>query len=471
MNHKQLLVTLISMILFLHNGVAQDFERLFEDFKNSNKRTYRNFKEANDSIFAAHIRSNWRQFHLNEPYKKNEESAKPISQPKTTPDFVPKPIKHEVESREKPILRKYEQPSFEHIDYYPEDNYTADFEFYGAQISIKYSDKILVTGPVYNSSSQIAHFYLKCAKSPYKRVLNQLLKLKRELYLPDFAYYLLIKRFFKEVDTSNSVLYHWFYLFASDLNAKIGLSDGQPVLFIHSPTRVYNFPYIVLNGLNYYVVTKVTTAPETYSDLDEYTRRPFSFIVEEGISLPTTSTKRKISVGDQVIDLSYNKNVADLLDQLPPVEIGNYFQSGFNHDMRDKLVKQLWPLMREQTVQQRIEFLLSLVQESFPYKSDEQQFAKEKVMYPEEYLSHEFSDCDDRSVFLAYLIKLFTELETVGVTFPRHVAIGVSLPPPAYGEHFEFSGKRYTLCDPTYLGAPIGAVIPDADRDKMVVVD
>ena len=40
----------------------------------------------------------------------------------------------------------------------------------------------------------------------------------------------------------------------------------------------------------------------------------------------------------------------------------------------------------------------------------------------------------------------------------------------AEGDYINLNGKKYTICDPTYIGAPIGATMPDMDNKTAKVI-
>ena len=41
---------------------------------------------------------------------------------------------------------------------------------------------------------------------------------------------------------------------------------------------------------------------------------------------------------------------------------------------------------------------------------------------------------------------------------------------PVEGDYINLNGKRYTICDPTYIGAPIGVIMPEMDNKTAKVV-
>jgi hypothetical protein len=38
------------------------------------------------------------------------------------------------------------------------------------------------------------------------------------------------------------------------------------------------------------------------------------------------------------------------------------------------------------------------------------------------------------------------------------------------GDYINLNGERYLVCDPTYIGAPIGATMPDMDNATATVI-
>ena len=138
--------------------------------------------------------------------------------------------------------------------------------------------------------------------------------------------------------------------------------------------------------------------------------------------------------------------------------------------MKKSLGKLIEKEIADFTESEKVSFLLSFVQKAFEYETDQVQFGKEMVMYPDQIFHYEKSDCDDRSVLLSFLLRTYTDVKSVALLFPQHIALAVKLPMPTYGETIDYKGNRFTFCDPTFYNAPLGTVIPDADREKMTVL-
>ena len=51
-------------------------------------------------------------------------------------------------------------------------------------------------------------------------------------------------------------------------------------------------------------------------------------------------------------------------------------------------------------------------------------------------------------------------LDVVLVNWPGHLATAVVFTDEVEGDYFTVEGRRYTVCDPTYIGASVGMTMP-----------
>ena len=98
------------------------------------------------------------------------------------------------------------------------------------------------------------------------------------------------------------------------------------------------------------------------------------------------------------------------------------------------------------------------MQHAFEYEVDQEQFGREKVMFAQETLYYKKSDCEDRAVLFAYLIRNLLNFNVVGVKYADHMATAVAI--PIKGDALNVASHRYVIADPTYINAPIGKSMP-----------
>ena len=87
-------------------------------------------------------------------------------------------------------------------------------------------------------------------------------------------------------------------------------------------------------------------------------------------------------------------------------------------------------------------------------------------------IAYPFCDCEDRAVFFACLVRHLTGVEVIGLHYPGHMATAVcfgELNVP--GDTFTVKGKKYVVCDPTYINASIGMTMPQFRAVKPEIVE
>ena len=116
--------------------------------------------------------------------------------------------------------------------------------------------------------------------------------------------------------------------------------------------------------------------------------------------------------------------------------------------------------MKGKNETETVGILLDFIQHTFSYQSDTQQFGYEKVFFPDEMLSYPHNDCEDRAILFCKLVTELTALPVALVSYPNHIAAAVQFNTEVDGTTYQSNGKRYTLCDPTYINAGIGECMP-----------
>ena len=68
----------------------------------------------------------------------------------------------------------------------------------------------------------------------------------------------------------------------------------------------------------------------------------------------------------------------------------------------------------------------------------------------------------------AWLVSTYTDAQVVGLQYEGHLATAVYFGEDTgvTGDMFSYKGKKYYVCDPTYINASIGMTMPQF-KDKM----
>jgi hypothetical protein len=125
--------------------------------------------------------------------------------------------------------------------------------------------------------------------------------------------------------------------------------------------------------------------------------------------------------------------------------IGSHlFKSDFSKEVKESFDSiPLW--LKGKTEYQKIDFLLTLVDQAFPHSGGDK---IEKENYVEQTMKDDFVDCEDRAAMFCYLVKEFTNFNTSLVVSTDHAWSVVS-------ESNNFHDK-YIMCDP---GMPLGKML------------
>lgn len=114
--------------------------------------------------------------------------------------------------------------------------------------------------------------------------------------------------------------------------------------------------------------------------------------------------------------------------------------------------------------------LINFVQTAFVYEYDEKVWGGDRAFFADETCYYPYCDCEDRSILYTRLIRDLLGLKTALVYYPGHLATAVHFTEKIQGDYLLLNGESFLICDPTYIGAPIGMTMPDMDNKKAKVI-
>ena len=127
----------------------------------------------------------------------------------------------------------------------------------------------------------------------------------------------------------------------------------------------------------------------------------------------------------------------------------------------EAILEQLVPQLEGMSQCDAADALLHFVQYVFDYEEDDAQYGQEKVNFIEENFYYDKNDCEDRSVLYAFLVKTLLGLDVQFVHYPGHDCTAVRFTDCfTRGNGYYYGDDYYLICDPSYIGAPIGRCMP-----------
>lgn len=146
--------------------------------------------------------------------------------------------------------------------------------------------------------------------------------------------------------------------------------------------------------------------------------------------------------------------------EYPQCDYSVYFNAPVNSGVESRLISSLSPLLRGKSEADAANILINFVQTAFQYQTDDRQFGYEKPFFVEELFYYPYSDCEDRAILFSYLVRKLLGLDVVLLDYPEHIATAVRFNGDVGGDYLMVNGRKYTVCDPTYIGASIGMTMP-----------
>lgn len=261
------------------------------------------------------------------------------------------------------------------------------------------------------------------------------------------------------------------YLLANmGYDVRLAVNNDIPVLLVNSAEEVYARNYVNIDGKPYYMygiddssinVGGLTATCDLPPDLD--LGRGIDFMLTKPLLLSsgnehTCSLKWK----DMMITINVDACIMEMLRHYPILPIPVYAKSNLLPDVRNSVLRQLEPYIKELSEKDAANLLLHFVQKAFAYATDGEQHQYEKTYFFEENFYYPKNDCEDRAVFYAYIVNQLLGLDVHLIMFPGHECTAVHFNDDTItGDGYIYNSRKYIICDPTYVGADIGNCMPD----------
>jgi hypothetical protein len=417
-----------------------------------------------------------------EPVKETPKIQVPKVEP-PKPVVIPKPapVKElpKAETKPEPAEPKEPTPAFSGEIPEPTPSYApvaegdaVDLTFFGLNLKIPYDKKIKANVQKPVSSDNVAKWWEAVASADYNKSLTVLQKTAKDSDLSDWGYVMLVDRFTSKLmyDASEQKMLAWFFLIKSGYNAKLGYTkSGVTKMMLPADANLYDISFYTFDNKRYYLANTLEKISTSTDSLYTY-KGNYPSAVKSVSFMNMKQPKLSFARFDRDLNFEYNKNkytvkaVANKYDiayltSFPQTDLPIYTSSTVPMWVDKTVLPTLAGIIQGKSVEESVNILLRFVQTAFDYKTDDQQFGKEKSFYAEEIIYYPYSDCEDRSVFFAYLVEKLLKKDVVMLNYPDHVATAVDMG-KTVGAYLTYKGKNYTVADPTYINATVGMVMP-----------
>ena len=481
---RYLFPCIIFLLMFMALSAQDDFDSWqkqqqgnLDAFKQESRKEFKRFKDARDSTFAEFLKQEWQAFEVFQGLTPEKE-PKPDQPPVTSLKYIQEDIEgvsvriEEIQMPEAPVTKT--RDSIERlISRIIKKKETIEFDFFQVPLKVNI-DPSMTEYQVADSINEetISDVWAAFARSDYEDLLDQIRQIRKAMQLNDWGYALLTHRIAEKLYPESGkmqTLTVWFLMLKSEYRAKVGYNRNVIYLLLPASQTIYSVPYYLSDHIRYYVIhfqRSFEKADQIYTYQGKYAEDPsnFSLILHELPAVGDMMIEKEIRFEygsqDHPVHLALNKPLIDFYSQYPQTDFPVYFNTPLSSESMRVLIQSLKPMIENKSEAEAVNILLRFVQTAFGYQKDDDQFGYEKPLFADETLFYPFSDCEDRSVLFSTLVRTLLHLDVIGLDYPGHVAAAVKFSTDIPGESVDYQGKRYLVCDPTYIHANIGQCMP-----------
>ena len=346
--------------------------------------------------------------------------------------------------------------------------------FYGGIVPVPKVELRLDPMPSPITGAAVGKFWEQMSASKSQEVLASLQRQRAQMRLGDWAFAQLAFRAGVGLTGGDSTLARlvaWHFLVKSGFASRVGFRGGDLFVLLRTDDVLYGVPYFTIDKAKFYVLDLASGSPIRAGSIHTYERdhpdakSPLAFHMNTLPLLPEDAQSRTLAFTYKgkrhQIRADVNRNLIRFLTHYPQTQLNGYLDAEVPSSAMDALVDGLRPIIAGQPEVEQVQMILRFVQTAFEYKTDGDQFSREKWMFPEETLFYPYSDCEDRAILFSYLTrKLVPSVTVVGLIYSNHVATAVRFTSAVGGDARMYAGQRYVVADPTYIGADVGMEMP-----------
>lgn len=487
----------IPALLFMASFAVQTYaqndssshRREFEDFRRDLQSEYDDFRKEINEEYITFLCKVWEEYWLLQG-KAPDKTPKPLlpvlprEEKESREDFIATEVPADSSVDAILAMREETEQSILKAASSEEDwEKVADslrLEYFGVELWLHYQSRPYFLPTI--SEQSVGELWRNMAGSSIASLLAGMLRYKEEMQMNDWAYFLLVEKFTASLsawqnENCRTVFQH-FLLVQSGYDVRLARVDRFLVLLVPIHEEVYACPYLEMNGRTYYVISnqdlKSYKKIFTYQLPDKLIETPYlSLMMNRQLLLPMQPKAFSIKAAGLEVGGEVNRNMMRFYKEYPSCELAVYARTVPD----DALMKQLQTSLSEQLIgksfAESLNLLLLWTQTGFRYQTDSEQFGYEKPFFVEETFYYPACDCEDRSVLFACLAGRLLGKEVILLDYPGHVATAVCMDgeEEINGTYVRLKGKKYIVCDPTYMNAKAGQLIPSCKGKRPKVIN
>lgn len=459
-----------------YNQQKSQARQQYESERKRAEQEYADFRRRANEEYAAAMQRAWQQMGVEAPIPKPEKPAPPIP-PAPAPEKIPttKPLPQaEVVP---PIPKQVPVPAPPIPETDPEIP-TMQFTFYGTDCMVHAQSDDLHFKLSSIDEKGTSEAWTALSKKDYDGMLHDCLAKREALRLGDWGYLRLLQSASEELlgaGSNEAVLLQMYLLAQSGYCVRLARCGGRLALLVPFSRNIYGYPYISIEGKNYFLLDKSENTKVSVCNVGYPREQVANILLTDLPQLESKpQAKRTFSghrFGTMRAEVGVDKSLIDFMNDYPLSDAWDcYARAGLSEEVK----RDLYPVLRSQ-IEGRSQvkaatMLLDFVQYAFDYATDQVQFGYERPLFADESFYYPKNDCEDRSILYSVLVRDLLGLDVVLVNWPGHLGTAVAFTEEVPGDYYTVDGRRYTVCDPTYIGAGVGETMPNMKHEEAKLV-
>ncbi len=478
-----LISLLFGLSMFTSSAQTDDFYAQYEKFSKHAKAEYEDYRAQCNAEYVKFLERAWKEYKVLPSIPRPKDEVVP-------PTIMPRQDKNKKQAKEIPIENvvspilslpqpKPISPIYEN-DKVEEKNFSFSYMGTTCEVRLPKDLNIRMSGC---ESCMIATIWKQLATNAMDNTIRDFLALRLKMQLCDWAYLNLIDTFAKAFcgHGNEAVIMAAFIYSQSGYKMRLGRDCEKLYLLYGSKHGIYEKGYIVIEGINYYPLDDKVERMEI-SDFSFPQEQSMSLYIENAQKFTIRpSAKRKLAseqYHDVTIDSQVNLNLIQFYNTYPSSEVNGNFMTRWkmyaDTPMDESVSQMLYPDIKNKieglSDVQAVNQILNWVQTAFQYEYDDKVWGHDRAFFAEETLYYPYCDCEDRAILFTRLVRDLLGLKCILVYYPGHLASAVCLKQQVNGDYISFDGDVYTICDPTYIGSPVGITMPEMDNRSAKVI-
>lgn len=474
--------TVITCILSICVCRAQDDLRSrYKSFSEASKQKYRNWEDSSCASFVNDMRKHW------DAYNINSELVRAKMRPVDVADTSLVPVHDEqldisgtkIENRpSRPTNATFRNNNADVSAIYSNTR-RLDFRLFGYPVYVNVPVDYANISLRDSHEKSVATAWEELASSDNGSLMCDMLSVASRLSLNDWGRYNLAKSCASAIFPASTRLQTIASVYLANnlgLDCRVACSSDKLLPVFSSVQTVYARKYIMLNNTRYYIdgatvssaiTTYSITAKERIHPLNMDLACPPSFAESTGVF----SSMWHTSVLNEDISISLDHCLLEFYNSYPQTDLCVYAGATPDGQFSDSLLSGIDARIHGLSKSSALALVLKMMHTDFDYKTDTEQFGFEKVMFCEENFNHRYNDCEDRAVLFSYIVRNALNLDVILLEYNDHVNCAVAVDGIDKGKYVNLNGRKFYVCDPTYIGADIGmSPVPATTKPNKVWV-